>query len=327
MVVNERFQRVRLLAAVLAAVLLCVFVANAQAPPPAKTIAGGVLNGKAISLPKPEYPEDARRAGVSGVVKVHVLIDESGMVVSAQAVSGMEMASLQRAAEAAALRATFSPTLLSGRPVKVSGVITYSFVGPSNEQRVKVMGVVSFLAAARQSSSDLEKLNEIFYSDYRFEDAAEEFPQFAADITSLKDLKSLTPQKRLELVDKAMSSIRLKLDESGKWQFDAGVELGNIFGQMFKAVGDGSDEPDLSKLDEAALRSSLKRIGELALSAPTDFPVDVLAKLKDLAATGKAPLFETEEKAENFVTKMGALINTIAPAAFGDEPKKTEKDK
>jgi len=95
-----------------------------KAPP--KTISGGVLNGKAISLPKPAYPAAARAVRASGAVQVQVLIDETGRVVSASAAGGHPL--LQSAAVAAARQARFSPTLLSGQPVKVSGIITYNFV-------------------------------------------------------------------------------------------------------------------------------------------------------------------------------------------------------
>jgi protein TonB len=102
-------------------------------PPPAKTpppvpkqISGGVLNGKATSLPKPAYPPAARAVRASGAVSVQVLIDENGNVVSASAVSGHAL--LKAAAVQAARGAKFSPTKLSGQPVKVSGIITYNFV-------------------------------------------------------------------------------------------------------------------------------------------------------------------------------------------------------
>ncbi|MFN6964089.1 MAG: TonB family protein [Pyrinomonadaceae bacterium] len=93
---------------------------------PPKTVSGGVLNGKAVSLPKPAYPAAARAVRASGTVPVQVLIDEQGRVVSASAAGGHPL--LQAAAVAAARQARFSPTLLSGQPVKVSGVITYNFV-------------------------------------------------------------------------------------------------------------------------------------------------------------------------------------------------------
>jgi len=110
-----------------------VNIADEPPPPPAATptpprapISGGVLNGKAISLPKPQYPAIAKAAHASGTVTVQVLIDENGNVVSAKAVSGHPL--LQAVAVAAARQARFSPTKLSGQPVKVTGVIQYNFV-------------------------------------------------------------------------------------------------------------------------------------------------------------------------------------------------------
>lgn len=93
--------------------------------PPGNPISGGMLNGKAIDLPKPAYPAAAKAAHASGTVIVQVLIDESGRVFSAHAVSGHPL--LHASAEAAAMQARFSPTMLSGRPVKVSGIVTYNF--------------------------------------------------------------------------------------------------------------------------------------------------------------------------------------------------------
>ena len=85
-----------------------------------------VINGEAIVLPKPPYPEIARRIGAQGTVLVQVLIDISGKVVSAQVVSGHPL--LAAAAKNAAYQARFAPTMIGDQPVKVSGLITYNFV-------------------------------------------------------------------------------------------------------------------------------------------------------------------------------------------------------
>ena len=90
-----------------------------------KPVSGGVLNGTAINLPPPTYPDAAKRMRTQGTVSVEVVLDESGKVVSAVASSGPGM--LREAAVQAALKARFSPTKLSGQPVKVSGVINYKF--------------------------------------------------------------------------------------------------------------------------------------------------------------------------------------------------------
>jgi TonB family protein len=89
-------------------------------------VQGGVLNGKAITLPKPQYPAIARGANVSGTVVVQITIDEYGNVIATRAVSGHPL--LQAAAVAAAREAKFSPTFMLGEPVKVTGVLTYNFV-------------------------------------------------------------------------------------------------------------------------------------------------------------------------------------------------------
>ena len=107
---------------------------NDEPPPPAPTpkptphapISGGVLNGKAVHLVTPPYPAIARSAHAAGSVQVQVLIDENGNVISAHAVSGHPL--LQAAAVAAARASKFTPTKLSGQPVKVNGVIIYNFV-------------------------------------------------------------------------------------------------------------------------------------------------------------------------------------------------------
>jgi protein TonB len=85
-----------------------------------------VLNGKAVRLVQPSYPPIARSAHASGQVNVQITIDENGNVISAHAVSGHPL--LQGAAVAAARSSKFTPTKLSGQPVKVSGVIIYNFV-------------------------------------------------------------------------------------------------------------------------------------------------------------------------------------------------------
>jgi TonB family protein len=94
-------------------------------PPLMKPVSGGVLNGSAISLPPPIYPETARRLRIGGMVTVQVVLDESGKVISAAVTDGPQI--LREAAVQAALKAKFSPTKLSGQPVKVTGTINYKF--------------------------------------------------------------------------------------------------------------------------------------------------------------------------------------------------------
>ncbi|MDT5155963.1 MAG: periplasmic protein TonB [Acidobacteriota bacterium] len=85
-----------------------------------------IISSKTIEKPAPPYPIIARTAGVQGPVAVQIVVDELGHVISAKATSGNPL--LQGAAVQAAYKARFTPTLLSGQPVKVTGSITYNFV-------------------------------------------------------------------------------------------------------------------------------------------------------------------------------------------------------
>lgn len=107
--------------------------ADAPLPPPvpgrAGAASGGALDGKAVSKPEPAYPPIAKAAKAAGAVVVQVVVDENGRVTSARAVSGHPL--LRQSAEAAARGATFKPnisSIVSGRPAKTTGTLTYNFV-------------------------------------------------------------------------------------------------------------------------------------------------------------------------------------------------------
>jgi TonB family protein len=113
--------------------LLCAFQnvsAQKKTAKPKKAkpiiVSCGVCTQKAIYLPKPEYPKVARFIRASGEVQVEILIDEKGNIESAKAISGHVL--LQPAAVKAALKAKFKPFKLSGKPVKVRGILVYNFV-------------------------------------------------------------------------------------------------------------------------------------------------------------------------------------------------------
>jgi TonB family protein len=110
-----------------------------QTPPPTATpkpspsvsptnrpVNAGVLNGRAVSLPKPAYPPIARQVRASGQVAVQVLVDEGGNVLSAKAMSGHQM--LRAPAEAAARQSRFNPIKVGDRNVQATGIVLYNFI-------------------------------------------------------------------------------------------------------------------------------------------------------------------------------------------------------
>lgn len=94
---------------------------------------GGILNGLAVALPKPDYPAAAKAVGAAGSVSVQIAADENGNVEVAQALSGHPL--LRAASEAAALKAKLSPAVFDGKAVKFTGILTYNFVLPKVEDK------------------------------------------------------------------------------------------------------------------------------------------------------------------------------------------------
>lgn len=112
----------------------CVLVYNFSAFAPNKSeskksypiISCGRCGSEPISLEKPEYPKAAKYVMAKGTVNVEILIDENGNIESAKAVSGHPL--LRAESEKAALKTRFKPKKMSGKPVKVRGIIVYNFV-------------------------------------------------------------------------------------------------------------------------------------------------------------------------------------------------------
>lgn len=84
----------------------------------------GLITGKAKYLAKPSYPMNM--VGNDGFMLVRVTIDEKGNVIDAKATCGIK--GFVDAVEEAARKSKFSPTILNGQPVKVTGFIVYNFI-------------------------------------------------------------------------------------------------------------------------------------------------------------------------------------------------------
>src|SRR5262249_2123640 len=97
-------------------------------PPDKRTpMAAGILNGKALRLPKPPYPPEAKRHQFQGRVIVQITFDEAGRVIDAKDLC-QGPPYLSNVSVHAARLAQFAPVELNGQPVKVTGVILYDFV-------------------------------------------------------------------------------------------------------------------------------------------------------------------------------------------------------
>jgi protein TonB len=86
----------------------------------------GMTKPEVIHQVQPRYSEQARRAGVQGMVIVEAVIDEQGQVTHVRLVRGLPMA-LDQAAMQAIEQWRFKPALLNGHPVKVFYTLTVNF--------------------------------------------------------------------------------------------------------------------------------------------------------------------------------------------------------
>ncbi len=86
---------------------------------------GDTLESRLTSKPEPTYPPVAKAARAEGKVTVQVLVDEEGKVIAATATSGHAL--LRASAVAAARQARFEKTFVAGKPVRLSGTLTYEF--------------------------------------------------------------------------------------------------------------------------------------------------------------------------------------------------------
>jgi TonB family protein len=85
----------------------------------------GSLNAKAKKRAVPRYPPIARQNGTTGLVRVHVIVDETGKVIGVYGSEGPML--LRAAAEEAARKWSFEATSTDGQPMRVRGYIDFTF--------------------------------------------------------------------------------------------------------------------------------------------------------------------------------------------------------
>ena len=98
---------------------------NEKAFPQKIRVSEGSLRSRALNMEFPKYPAKAKEQGVSGTVKVQLLISEQGQVVEATATDGPEQ--LREAAVLAARKWTFKPVVMGRYPLRVEGELSFEF--------------------------------------------------------------------------------------------------------------------------------------------------------------------------------------------------------
>jgi TonB family protein len=102
-----------------------VMRALSSAPPLRIRVGGAVQRAQLVSSVQPEYPEDAKNAGIEGTVRLHVIIAQDGRIQQIQVASGQPL--LVKAALDAVRLWRYKPTLLNGQAVEVDTEVDVTF--------------------------------------------------------------------------------------------------------------------------------------------------------------------------------------------------------
>jgi protein TonB len=99
--------------------------AGKAAGAPLSMLEVGSLYEKATKRVEPLYPQTAKSTGVAGLVRVKLVIDESGSVANIVWTEGPMM--LRQAAQDAVRQWKFRPVIVDGKPVRAAGYIDFGF--------------------------------------------------------------------------------------------------------------------------------------------------------------------------------------------------------
>lgn len=254
------------------------FVPNitAQEEKPPEQKKSAVINGKAISLPKPDYPRAAKAVKASGTISVKVIIDEEGNVVEAKGEGGHPL--LQEAAEKAALEAKFTPTLIDGKKIKVSGIINYNFVpAPDRDRNTDFNYEFTWwnfgFHVGNNSFSELKR------------DAAWIKISYPEERNTLVEIISLNDKDRLRDFGNSFQT-SLPAKSISEWEFKAGLAIGiiienskdkNVILRELSIIKQLAESPNIlasktrvEKLKELALFSEYKMLTEEQKTAIID---------------------------------------------------------
>ncbi|HYP50264.1 MAG TPA: TonB family protein [Pyrinomonadaceae bacterium] len=290
-----------------------VFAQTKDPPPQVARITMGVINSRATSLPKPAYPPAAKAVRAGGSVNVEVTYDENGDVISAKAVSGHPL--LQQAAVAAARQAKFTRTLVSGQPVKVTGIVVYNFepspatpAAGQNKSKELVLytGLSMFLTALKDIEPD-EEANDIL------RELANSFPPvFASEKAQLNRLASAKRSEHERIIDEFINSFGRKLSGTQLWLFDFGKYWGTALGQAYKLSNDNL------RGDKVKFIDNINKMTALINSAPKDIPENILEKIRKVALVGDEDDLVSQEFINDFFRASFEFMELIAPEENGN---------
>jgi len=250
----------RVVYSLLPVLFFLAFKAQAQHPSAVPVLVPDI-NGRAVNLVNPAFPETAVAAGSDGATLVlKVVVNENGDVVSAQcSLDCPEM--LKGAAELAALTSKFKPLLVDGLPVKYQGTLLYTFV-------VKQINWYRFgtaLESTRQFDNiSLGPVAQILSKEF----ATEKARLLALDANGGADYET-----RQKVIAETRESIRSRLKGMDLWRFELGMALRRVTFWPQAA----------ERIDRVELQKAIDDLSTVASAAPDSASPSLIDKLKAIS--------------------------------------------
>lgn len=287
----------------------------------------GNIKRKAVLLPKPSFPREALEAGADGIVKVEVVIDAAGNVVSAKAVSGHPL--LFVSAEETARKTKFRSIEQTDQNAKETGILTYNFAiekagwtkiayDLAAIQKVPTLRPFNVPRIARAFDPSwtgeheiLGKLAKMRRIELETQNPVRDKPVFVrkpapnqngamqSSITAEVQLpvRNEPTGERIALSQNLTASLqsRLASSESDLWKFNLGVNLAKTF--------EVARNPNESRNAAQILKQS-------AETAPTDISAESLAALQKLIEVLEREAVGTLKPSNEIVQSLAILFRS-----------------
>jgi len=285
----------------------------------------GNIKRKAVNLPKPIYPREALEAGADGIVKVEVVIDSEGKIVSAKAIEGHPL--LIGISEETARKTKFRSLDPAVPDARETGVIIYNFA----LEKTSWMRIGYELAVLQKAPSmrpfNVPRIAKTFESDWTGEleilkrlaemrRAEIESPNVEPNNTkpifktvppgtvtgrvsgmSTMERQIIIPNpptpERIALSQNLIAALqsRLASNESNLWKFNAGVNFIKAF-ELYRNPNER--------------RNAAQVIRESVESAPPEIPAETLGAMRRLIE-----IFESGDRRIETANEISQAMSTI----------------
>lgn len=305
--------------------ILFLFSQAILAQPPVKQITKGVVNGSAVDLPKPAYPAAAQALKASGEVKVQVTIDEQGNVISSRAISGHPL--LRQTAEQAAWQAKFKPTLLEGRPVKVTGTILYNFITPvepaANAQPDEIWAIgVVFALLEKADDEMLKQLDaENDFSKDLLELAKDIPEEISKEKPLIEKLSKSTGAERQRLAGELAATLEKYFNPKELEVYRTGLLLGAVIAESLKSALP-LIEDDSANIETGQITTALTIFRDKLNSSKPNLSAKTAENFSEMAALADSDL-STPENLKKLFAVIVKIMDSIPFEEDESEENKT----